>query len=357
MLAELFAGKNVPLVGLDISGSAVKMVEMTSTGKGAYRIERYAIELLPAESVVDGNIANVDAVAEVVRRCHKKLGSGIRNVAMALPAAAVITKRIICPAGLRDDELEAQVESEANQYIPFSLEEVNLDFRVVGPSGSDGTEVEVLLAASRKEKVEDRVAVAELAGLHPIVMDVESYAMQLAFELVRTKLTHGKAEANVVSADIGSVDTKVTVFRDQEVIYQREQAFGGAHLNLEIQRHFGLSAEEAETAKRTGSLPASYEAEVLNPFLDNAAMEVQRALQFFYTSTQFNSVDHIVVAGGCASMPGLNEAITAKTGVPATVANPFAAMQIASRVQLKRLVADAPALMIACGLALRRFDA
>ncbi|MFM9887722.1 MAG: pilus assembly protein PilM [Burkholderiales bacterium] len=357
MLAELFSGKNAPLIGLDISGSAVKMVEVASPGKGTYRIERYAIELLPAESVVDGNIANVDAVAEVVRRCHKKLATRTRNVAMALPSAAVITKRIICPAGLREDELEAQVESEANQYIPFSLDEVNLDFRVLGASGTDGNEVEVLLAASRKEKVEDRIAVAESAGLRTMVMDVESYAMQLAFELVRTKLTHGKSEANVVSADIGSIDTKVTVFRDQEVVYQREQAFGGAHLNLEIQRHFGLSADEAETAKRTGSLPASYEAEVLRPFLENAALEVQRALQLFYSSTQYNSVDHIVVAGGCASLPGLNEAITAKTGVPSTIANPFAAMQIAQRVQLKRLVADAPALMIACGLAMRRFDA
>jgi type IV pilus assembly protein PilM len=347
----------VPLVGLDISGSAVKMVEVASSGKGAYRVERYAIEFLPPESVVDGNIANVEAVADVVRRCHKKLGTRIRNVAMALPTAAVITKRIICPAGLRDDELETQVEGEANQYIPFSLDEVNLDFQVVGPSGTDGSEVEVMLAASRKEKVEDRVAVAESAGLRAMVMDVESFAMQQAFELIRTKVTTGKIEANIVYADIGSVDTKITVFRDQEVVYQREQAFGGTHLNLEIQRHFGISAEEAETAKRTGSLPASYEAEVLRPFLDNAALEVQRALQLFYTSTQFNSVDHIVVAGGCAALPGLSEAITTKTGVPSSVANPFAAMQIAQRVQLKKLVADAPALMIACGLAMRRFDA
>ena len=336
MLAELFEGKTVPLVGLDISGSAVKMVEVASAGKGTYRVERYAIEFLPPKSVVDGNIANVEAVADVVRRCHKKLGTRIKNVAMALPTAAVITKKIICPAGLRDDELEAQVEGEANQYIPFSLDEVNLDFQVVGPSGTDGTEVEVMLAASRKEKVEDRIAVAESAGLRTMVMDVESLAMQLAFELIRTKVTTGKIEANIVYADIGSVDTKITVFRDQEVVYQREQAFGGTHLNLEIQRHFGISAEEAETAKRTGSLPASYEAEVLRPFLDNAALEVQRALQLFYTSTQYNSVDHIVVAGGCAALPGLSEAITTKTGVPATVANPFAAMQIAQRVQLKK---------------------
>jgi len=357
VFAELFRGKTPPLIGLDISGSSVKMVELASGEKGAIRVDRYGIEPLPAEAVVDGNIANLEAVADAVRRCHKTLGTRTRNVALALPTASVITKRIICPAGLREEELEAQVESEANQYIPFSIDEVNLDFRVIGPAPGGETEVEVLLAASRKEKVEDRVAVAEAAGLKAIVMDVESFAMQHAFDLIRGKLSGEAADQNIAAIDIGSLETKVMVFNGGTVVYQREQPFGGQHLNLEIQRHYGLSPEEAEVAKRSGSLPAGYESDVLQPFLENASLEVERALQFFFSSTQYNSVDHIVLSGGCAALPGLPDAIAARTGVPAIVGNPFASMQVAQKVQLRKLVSDAPALMIACGLAMRRFDA
>jgi type IV pilus assembly protein PilM len=357
LFADLFKPKNPPLIGLDISSSSVKMVELTETGKAGQRIERYAIEPLPKDAVVDGNIANLEATAEVVRRCWKKLGSRTKNVALALPTAAVITKKIICPAGLRDEELEVQVEGEANQYIPFALEEVNLDFQVIGAAPQSPEEVEVLIAASRKEKVEDRVAVAEAAGLKALVMDVDSYAMQLAFDLIRAKLPKGGRDQNVAVVDIGANAMHITVLRNDQAVYQREQAFGGNQLNQEIQRHYGLSAEEAESAKKNGSLPASYENEVLRPFIDNAALEVQRAIQFFFTSTQYTSVDHIVLAGGCSTLPGFEELVGSRTKVSTQVANPFANMQISPRLQLKKLIGDAPALMVACGLAMRRFDA
>ena len=154
-----------PLIGVDISSSSVKMVELSAASGGGYRVERYAVESLPREAVSDGNIANLDAVSEAIRRGWRRLGTSTKFVALALPASAVITKKIILPAGLRDQELEVQVESEANQYIPFALDEVNLDFQVLGPAASGADEDEVLIAASRKEKVEDRVAAAEAAGL------------------------------------------------------------------------------------------------------------------------------------------------------------------------------------------------
>ena len=357
MLANLFKPKTPPLIGLDISSSSVKMVELVEGGKAGPRIERYAIEALPKDAVVDGSISNLESTAEVVRKCHKRLGSRTRNVSMALPASAVITKKIVCAAGLSEMELEAEVEGEANQYIPFALEEVNLDFQVLGQSATSASEVEVLIAASRKEKVEDRIAVAEAAGLRGMVMDVESYAMQTAFDLIRPKLPKAARDMNVAMVDIGSTMMHITVLRDGQSVYSREQAFGGNQLNQDIQRHYGLSLDEAETAKKSGSLPASYESEVLRPFLDNAALEIQRALQFFFTSTQYNSVEQIVLAGGCATLPGLDDLVATRTRVPAIVANPFANMQISSKIQLKRLIADAPALMIACGLAMRRFDA
>jgi type IV pilus assembly protein PilM len=275
---------------------------------------------------------------------------------MAVPTGAVITKKIILPAALREDELEVQVESEANQYIPFALEEVNLDFQVVGPSPTVPDEQEVLIAATRKERVEDRVAVAESAGLKALVMDVESFAQQAALSLVVQALPNAGKDQNVAVVDVGANVMNVTVLRNDQSVYTREQAFGGNQLTQEIVSRYGMSLEEAENAKRNGSLPDDFEAEVLKPFMESLSREVQRALQFFFTSTQYHSVDHILLAGGSAVIPGLDEVVNSRAQVPATVANPFALMQTSPRIQLKRLIADAPSLIVACGLAMRTFD-
>ncbi|WP_018230649.1 pilus assembly protein PilM [Methyloversatilis universalis] len=344
-------------MGLDVSSSAVKLVELSRTAKGEYRIERYAIENLPRDSVVDGNIAKLEDVADAVRRAWKRMGTSTRNVALALPAAAVITKKIIVPANQREQELEVLVESEANQYIPFQLDEVNLDFQVVGPAPGNPDEVEVLIAASRKEKVEDRVAVAEAAGLRAVVVDVESYAAQAAFELVEKQLPEGGKDTNIVLVDVGANVMNVIILRNDQPVYSREQAFGGYQLTQDIMRNYGMTPEEAEAAKRTNTLPENYENDLLRPFMDNLALEVSRALQFFFTSTQYNSVDHIVLAGGCSIIPGLDEVVANRTQVETRVANPFVDMQLSQAVTAKRLSQDAPSLLVACGLALRRFDA
>ena len=332
------------------------MLEIVDAGKGAFRVERYAIEPLPREAVVDGNINTLEAVAEAVKRGHKRLGTRTKHVAMCVPSGAVITKKIIVQGGMREDELEVQVESEANQYIPFALEEVNLDFQVVGPSPTNPDEQEVLIAATRKEKVEDRVALAESAGLKAIVMDVESMAQQSALSLVVKQLPGGGKEQNIAIVDIGAQVMQVTVLRNDQSVYTREQAFGGTQLTQDICNRYGMSPEEAENAKRSGGLPDDFEAEVLRPFMENLSMEIQRALQFFFTSTSYNTVDHILLAGGSAVIPGLDEVVNTRAQVPTVVANPFASMQASPRIQMKKLVIDAPSLIVACGLALRRFD-
>jgi len=353
---DIFKPKALPLFGMDISSSSVKMVEIMDAGKGAIRVERYVIESLPKDAVVDGNIANLEAVEEAVQRGWKKMATRTKNVAMALPTAAVITKKVILPASLREEELELQVETEANQYIPFALEEVNLDFQVVGPAPSSPEEAEVLIAASRKEKVEDRVAVAQAAGLKALVMDVESYAMQAAFDLIKKQFPNDGKDQNIVLVDLGANVMNITVLRNDQTVYTREQAFGGNQLTQDIMRQYGMSHEEAEAAKRAGGLPETYEAEVLRPFMENAALEIQRSMQFFFTSTQYNSVEHILLTGGSAVIPGLDEVVATRTQVNTIVANPFASMSVNPRIQLKKLVADAPSLMVACGLAMRRFD-
>jgi type IV pilus assembly protein PilM len=353
---DLFTPKAPPLFGLDISSSSVKMLEIIEAGRGTYRVDRYAIEPLPRDAVVDGNVNNLEAVAESVNRAYKRLGTRTKHVAMAVPTGAVITKKIIVPAGLRDDEMAVQVEAEANQYIPFALDEVNLDFQTIGPSAANPDEEEVLIAATRKEKVEDRVAVAESAGLKALVMDVESFAQHSALEIVIGQLPNGGRELNIAVVDIGQTLMNVTVLRNDQSVYTREQSFGGGQLTQDIVNRYGMSPEEAENAKRSGGLPDDFDSEVLRPFMENLSMEIQRALQFFFTSTQYNTVDQILLAGGSAVIPGLDEVVHLHTQVPAIVANPFVAMQTSPRVQLKRLIADAPSLIVACGLAMRRFD-
>ncbi len=332
------------------------MVELSGSEKDGYRIERFSIEPLPRDAVVDGNIANLEGVGDAVKRAVRRMGAGVKQVAVALPASAVITKKIVLPEGLREQDMELQVESEANQYIPFPLDEVNLDFQVVGASPASLDDVEVLIAASRKEKVEDRVAAAESAGLKVSIVDVESFAAEAAFELVTRQLPDEARDRIVALVDIGSTGTGVTILRNGRQLYAREQPLGGNQLTQDIARQYGMTAEEAEAAKLSGDLPEDFERDLMRPFLDSVALEISRALQFFFTSTQFNEVHHIVLAGGCAGMPGLDEVVKGRTQVETTVANPFAEMALSSKVRPKSLLAAAPSLMVACGLALRRFD-
>ena len=355
-LEGLFKAKMPPLIGADISSSAVKMVEIESAGKGMYRIERYAIEPLPKDSLLEGNINNLDAVSDAVKRCHKRLGSNIKNIALALPNAAVISKRILVPAGQNEEDLALQVETEANQYIPFAIEEVNLDFQVLGPAPNNPEDIEVLIAASRKDKIIDRVAVAEAAGLKASVMDVDVFAAQTAFELIESQFPEKGKDQNIAIIDVGASVMAVNVLRNDQSVYMREQPFGGNQLTQEIQNRFGLSPEEAEAAKRAGGLPENYETDVLQPFLDMLGMEVARALQFFFTSTQHNKIDHIVLTGGCAAITGVDEAVSKRVQINTVVGNPFLNMQVSSKVRAKALTQDAPSLMVACGLAMRRFD-
>jgi type IV pilus assembly protein PilM len=356
VLERLFRPKAPPLIGTDLSSSAIKMVELAETGQGSYRLERYAIEPLPRDCVIDGNLNNLEAIGEALKRCHKRLGSNVRNVAMALPNAAVISKKILVPAGQSEDELEIQVETEANQYIPFSLDEVNLDFQVLGPAPNNPDDVEVLIAASRKEKIDDRVAAAESAGLKATVMDVDLYAAQATFELMGVGAAAGERDENIAMVDVGATTLTVNVLRNGQSMYLREQPFGGNELTQDIQNKFGLSVEEAESAKREGGLPEEFETELLQPFVDKMGLEIARALHFFFSSTPYNQVSRIMLSGGCAAIPNVDTAIAKRTQVATAVANPFTVMEVAPRVRARNLSRDAPSLMVACGLALRRFD-
>ncbi|MBX9836483.1 MAG: pilus assembly protein PilM [Burkholderiaceae bacterium] len=354
-MGSLFSRQSAPLLGIDISSSSVKLVELGHNKVGALVLERCAIEQLERGWITDGNIEKFDEVADALRRLIKKSGARTKNVALALPPSAVITKKITLPAGMTDQELEVQVESEANQYIPFSLDEVSLDFCVVGPSKNAPGDIEVLIAASRREKVQDIQGLAEAAGLKAVIVDIESHASRLAASRLIAALPNQGVDTMVALFEIGALTTSMQVIRNDEVLYDRDQAFGGAQLTQLIVRQYGFSAEEAESKKRSGDLPEDYMSVVLRPFVEILAQEIGRTLQFFYTSTPHNRVDYIMLAGGSAPLMGLTEAVTESLGAVCTVVNPFEDMEIGSAVRMKKMAREAPSYLTSCGLAMRRF--
>ena len=346
--------KAKPVLGLDISSTSVKLLELSRHGD-RYRVETYAVRALPPNAVVEKNINDQEAVAEVIKAMVKQSKTKLKHAAVAVAGSAVITKVIDMPAGLSDDAMETQISLEADQYIPFPLEEVAIDFEVPGESPRNPDQVEVLLAACRRENVEMRANVLELADLTPEKVDVEAYSMERAYELIADQLEDQDGQV-VAIIDVGATMTTLSVLVDGKTVYTREQLFGGKQLTEEIQRRYGLSMEEAGLAKKQGGLPDDYESEVLGPFKEAVVQQVTRSLQFFFSASQYNDVDYIILAGGVASMDGLVGLIEEKLGTQTVVANPFAGMSVSSRVNAVALANDAPSLMIATGLAMRSFD-
>ena len=351
----LFQKKSNILLGLDVSSTSVKLLEL-SRSNGRYRVESYGVEPLPPNAVVEKNISDVEGVGEALKRLVSRSKAGSSNAAVAVAGSAVITKVIEMDASLTDDEMENQIIVEADQYIPYPLDEVSIDFEVQGISEQSPDQVEVLLAACRKENVELREAAMELGGLSARIVDIEAHAMKRAFELIQGQLGNSPEDMVVAILDIGATMTTLSVLADDRSIYTREQLFGGKQLTEEIQRRYSLSFEEAGLAKKQGGLPDDYDEEVLKPFKEAVLQQVTRSLQFFFSSSQYDDVDYIVLAGGTASIDGLAAMIENKLGTPTIIANPFADMSLSSKVDAAALANDAPAMMITCGLAMRSFD-
>ncbi len=351
----LFRDKSNVLLGLDISSTSVKLLELSRSGD-RYRVEAYGVEPLPPNAVVEKNISDVEGVAEAVKRLISRSKAGSNQVAVAVAGSAVITKTIEMEATLNDTEMENQIIVEADQYIPYPLDEVAIDFEVQGVSERNSEQVEVLLAACRRENVELREAALDLSGAKARIVDIEAHAMKRAFELIKPQLGSNADDLVVAILDIGATMTTLSVLADDRSIYTREQLFGGKQLTEEIQRRYSLSFEEAGLAKKQGGLPDDYEQECLPTFKEAVLQQVTRSLQFFFSSSQYDDVDYIVLAGGTSSIDGLAEMIENKLGTPTIIANPFIDMSLASKVDADALANDAPAMMISCGLAMRSFD-
>ncbi len=352
---HLLNRKKPPLVGLDISTSSVKVLEL-SHNQSQYRVERYAVEPMPQNAVIERAIADIEQVGATVDRAMKRCGTKLKRVAVSMPASQAICKTVHMSAALTESELQTQIEMEAEHHIPYPLNEVNVDFQVVGPAEDNTEEVEVLIAACRKEVVDDYLAVIQTHGYQPVIVDLETYAMENAYGLLAEHMAGGGMEKTVAVYDIGATSMTLNVMHNNRSVYIRSHSFGGRQLTEEIQRRYGLSYEEAGLAKKQGGLPENYQSEVLRPFLEALCQEVTRSLQFFYSSSPFNKVDLMLLAGGCAQIPAIDKLLATRVGVPVAIANPFTGMTLASRVKPQVFSKETPSLMVSCGLALRSFD-
>ena len=346
-----FGKKASTMLGVDISTTAVKILQLSPSGN-KYKVENYIIRPLPANSVVEKNISDIDAVGECIAKAVSILKPSLKDAAVAVAGSAVITKTIEMNAALSDTEMENQIVVEADQYIPYPLDEVSIDFERQKLSERSPEMVEVLLAACRRENVDARVTALELGGLNAKVVDIEAYAIERAFTLLAEQIG-SEDEQTVAIIDIGSMMTTLNVILAGKTIYTREQMFGGNQLSEEVQRRFGLSAAEAENAMKRGGLPEEYEFEILAPFKESVVQQVSQTLQFFFSSSHYNEVDHVLLAGGVAAIEGLADLVQESLSTPVRVANPFADLVIGSKINQTMLKNDAPSLLIACGLAMR----
>ena len=352
----LFGRSNKALLGLDITTSSVKLIELSRHGD-AYRVDAYAAEATPLNSVNEKAIVDAQIVGEAVRRAVKRSGTKTRDAAVAISGDAAITKVIQMPSTFSGSDLEGQVELQADQYIPFPMEEVSYDFEVIGPTDSDPDMIDVLLVATRTENVEQRQAAVEAAGLKAAIVDVEAFAVESACRLLRHQMPNQGEGHNVAVMDFGASSTTFSVLRDLKVVYTRDFAFGGQQLTEEIMRTYGLTLEEAGRAKKEGGLPSNYEPEILEPFIDDMTQQVSRSLQFFLASgTNRQQPEQLLVCGGCANIPGVADVIASRVGIPTEIGNPLGMMKISSRARSQGVMKDATALLTACGLALRSFD-
>lgn len=340
-------------MGVDISSSSVKLLEL-SVKNGRYTVNSYASVPLVEGAVVDRNIINAEAVTEAIEDALKE-GNPTSDLAVfALPTTHVIYKTIEMDRQMNDDEREIQIRLDAEQYIPFPLDEVSLDFEVLSDELSRTDRVKTRLVATRTENVDALSEVLIYAGLTPKVADIENLALERAYDTFSDMLPI--SAKTVVVIDVGQSLMTITVLDQGQTVYTKEHMFGGKQLTTDIQSHYGLSYPDAEQAKKNNTLPDDYHTMVLEPFMATIAQQTRRSLQLFFSTSQYTEIDHILLAGGTANLKGLAKYLQDDLNYRVTVANPFLQMSFSPQINMQKLKEDAPALMIACGVALRSFS-
>ena len=354
MLDNLWKKKVTMIVGVDIGSHSVKAVLLNQSSDG-YVLEDYAIEPMPRGAILDREIQDIEAVGDVIIKIRQNILAKAKDAAVAVSGQTVITKIIYMDVALSEDELASQIEIEADNLIPFPLDEVSLDFESLDVNESDPSKVNVLLSAARTESVEARVAALETGDFNVKVVDVESYAVSRSYDLCVSQLPDDAIDKTVAIVDIGATMTLFSATKAGKHIYSRDQIFGGEQYTRSIVSYYNQSFESAEIAKITNDLPPNYTFEVLAPFHTVLIQQIRRAIQMFLTSSGADKVDYLLISGGTASIEEIETLLTDELGIHTVIANPFNNMQLASTIDADDLSSVAPQLMVATGLALRSF--
>lgn len=347
--------KNKSILGVDISPTSLKILQLSHNGVNI-RVEGYGSALFPDKAMEGTTIKDIDAVAATIKQVVSSSAFSTEQAAVAVPDASAISKVIQINEGLSESELEELVIIEADKYIPFPIDEINIDFSVLGPSSKNSAMQDVLIVASRAENVNNRVEALRLAGLDVKIVDVESYAVERAAYLLKPDLPAGGENKIVAIIDIGSTYTHLLVLHNLKIIYSRDEDFGGKQLLDEIVRQYGVTLQEATQLVEKRTALEDYQTRILTPFYENVFLHVKRTLQFFFSTSQYNFVDHVVLAGGAAREPGIAELLQAHINVPTTVANPLATFSFSNNVNRDQIIQESPSLIVACGLALRQIE-
>lgn len=351
---NLFKSQHRSVLGIDISSNSIKILEISKTGD-QYNVESYGRIGLPENAMEGYVIKEADLVAESIKQLVGHSTFNSKQTACAVPESLAISKVVQINEGLDAQEIEELVISEAEKYIPYAIDEINIDFNVLGPAKNPAM-LDVLIVASRTENVSSRVDVMTRAGLVAKIIEVESYAMERAAQLLTPELPAAGEKKNIAIINIGASYTHLFVLHGMKMIFSREEEFGGRQLIDAVVEHYAMSRSEASLAIERGTLPADYTDKVLHPFQELILLQTKRALQFFFSTSHHTFIDHIILSGGIAKLPKIAQLLQEHINIPTTIANPFAHMSISKKVDRDTLTNDSPMLMIACGLALRQVE-
>ena len=348
-ILEGLTGGSKAVLGIDIGTAAIKLVELKSDSKGLKVVTAF-VSPVPPGLIKGGKIEDVPALAETLGRAIVNSRTQTKTIALAVPSSAVITRVVEMPGELSEDELEMQLLLEAEQYIPYSLEEVALDFTRLDVS-ADGQQTRVLLAASRKETVESLVEVAEIAELKPKIIDVEHFCLERVYPLIARQMKGG-SDNLIAVVDAGTAGLRYNVLEKGSTVYSREEVFSTARLE-EIQSLYALSDGQANAAHSGDDSPAASQEKAFAPFRKPLVRYIDRSLQIFYSSSSYNHVDCVVLSGGVAADSKIVELAESRLELPVISGNPFTQMEVGERVNRNKLSSMAPSMLVATGLALR----
>lgn len=346
--------KSKPLVGLDIGSSSLKAVELVKAKKG-YQLTAFAYEPLASDAVVDGAIMNAPTVADTIKQSFTAAKFKPKAVATGISGHSVIVKRVIVPAATPDD-VESSILIDAEQYIPFDIAEVNLDYQVVGP-GTTPTEeagMEIVLVAAKKDKIQNHTNVISLAGRTPEIVDIDAFALQNAFE-ANYKVD---PSAPVALLNIGASLMNINISKGGTPLFIRDVSVGGNQYTDILQKELQLNFQEAEDLKLGKNGGA--EAEMVQPLLESITemliMEVQKTFDFFRETYPSETISQVLISGGTSQMAGLAERIQATFGYSTEILDPFRSITVSPKLDVRKVTSLGPAFAVAVGLALRGFD-